>query len=399
MTTRFENKLTMYLAVKMVCETYAAIIAMIPQFAAYFAEFTNIIALINANRMKQEADIKGFAIEKNSKRTIASQEAISIANKLTAYAAVTDNHVLEQKVNFTKNEWNISPDTQFIEKALIVHVEATAHIADLAPYNITQPMLDTFIASINAYSDILIDPRNAIAERKTATSNIANLFSQADSILYDKMDKLIEVVAETQPEFCSNYLNARIIVDLGHREISLEGKILDAATTVPIRNAKVELLEAGKQIITAKTGGYRFKSLPGGNYTLRISMQNYRTQIIQNIPIIEGKMYIRNVMLERGDEQFAILPNTDIIAWYGSPDSNLLITVKNTSTIACDIWTYITVNPSDPMPADKITLHSQQQHQYRLADFQPAETIYLHLKNPDTLQTAQYLLIFENEMQ
>jgi hypothetical protein len=50
---------------------------------------------------------------------------------------------------------------------------------------------------------------------KSATTAIGGLFKDTDAILKNKLDKLILSFRITNPDFYTNYLNARIIVDLG----------------------------------------------------------------------------------------------------------------------------------------------------------------------------------------
>jgi hypothetical protein len=50
---------------------------------------------------------------------------------------------------------------------------------------------------------------------KSATTAIGGLFKDVDAILKNKLDKLVLSFRVTNPDFYTNYLNARIIVDLG----------------------------------------------------------------------------------------------------------------------------------------------------------------------------------------
>ena len=44
-------------------------------------------------------------------------------------------------------------------------------------------------------------------------ANIRNLFKQADAILVEQMDKLVETLSADNPDFVAAYKNAHIIVD------------------------------------------------------------------------------------------------------------------------------------------------------------------------------------------
>jgi len=53
---------------------------------------------------------------------------------------------------------------------------------------------------------------DTIGERKQKTSNLTQLFAGLDSTFYDKLDKLMVLFKQSQPEFYSEYRTARNII-------------------------------------------------------------------------------------------------------------------------------------------------------------------------------------------
>lgn len=396
MTTQLENKFSMYLAVQKLFDDNPTIVALIPPLPAAILQFAAIVSSINDEKSKQSQDILGFAANKLALRSTLESQLFNMSKRIVAYAASVDNITLESSVSINKSTVHHLPDTELNNYVDNISQAATDNLLALAPFSVTQQLIDDLQAAGVSFNAVLVDPRNAITARKVATSNLNSLFSQADTILKSKIDKYITLVSDSHPDFYNQYKQQRIIVDLGHHYVSLEGKVLDSATASPVEGVKVLLVESGLEITTRSTGHFRFKSLPAGNYTLQITAKNYQTQVLPNIPIVEGRDFYQIVRLERGTHDQLIHADSEISPWHGPTDTNLVIIVKNTSRNLSTIWAFITPNPDDLMPADKVILAPGAQHEFPVSEYQPAPIIYLRLRNTDTVNSASYTLQFSS---
>jgi hypothetical protein len=61
-------------------------------------------------------------------------------------------------------------------------------------------------------------PSGVIGEHKLYTSNLRELFVAADSIIYDRLDKLIRLFKTSSPDFFNLYSNARNVVNTAARK-------------------------------------------------------------------------------------------------------------------------------------------------------------------------------------
>jgi hypothetical protein len=87
--------------------------------------------------------------------------------------------------------------------------EAVAHAAPLAGYGVTDADREALNAAIADYESLIVSPRTAVNERKQHTGNLAQILAAADSVLYDKLDKLVSRFKYTDPAFYNGYKNAR----------------------------------------------------------------------------------------------------------------------------------------------------------------------------------------------
>jgi hypothetical protein len=71
---------------------------------------------------------------------------------------------------------------------------------------------------IAAFGGLLAKPRATIGQHKLHTGNLTMLFAQVDSILYDRLDKLVVQFKISQPDFYNSYKNARNIINTSVRK-------------------------------------------------------------------------------------------------------------------------------------------------------------------------------------
>ena len=215
MTAKQENKLSMFLAVKAVCDRNTATIQTLQAFADGYTEFTTHVANIQTLAQNQSVDATGLAADKQQLRKDMATAAAVIALAVNAYAKKTKNNALAAQTAVTASDMTSGRDTAAADTARNVHAAATGNLANLAPYGVTAAKLTALKAKIDAYSASLSKPRDAVASGSTATKQMSDEFDAADAALNDQMDALVPQFAAANAKFVEDYNNARIIVDSG----------------------------------------------------------------------------------------------------------------------------------------------------------------------------------------
>lgn len=213
MTDKQENKLSMYLTTEEVLDNNNAVWSGTPAFVTAKAQFSAHIDTIEATRGGQELDRKGIAENKKNKKEDAIAKALPIIGGLVAFASATGDTQLRQEVDYTERELSRMRDTILSDALLIISARATTHTADLVNYNVSGAQITAFATAVNDYKVTVPKPRTAISERKTLTSNLDETFDAADLLLEEQLDPLAKTFEPTNPDFFSDYTNARIIVD------------------------------------------------------------------------------------------------------------------------------------------------------------------------------------------
>jgi len=218
MTNHQENKLSMYITTQQVVNFHYEVWKDSKAFTNQVTTFESIIAEIMRVRTVQESEITGVTKDKAEACFTAVEKGITAAMKISAYASVIGNNKLRDRVFYSYSKLIRSRDTFVLDRLNIIYNAAVEHLPEMADYDLTQEHVDELAVLISNYRKAVEDPRQAITNRSRATQELAELFAQADRILKERMDTLLEHFKSLSSEFYKQYKNARKIVDLGHRK-------------------------------------------------------------------------------------------------------------------------------------------------------------------------------------
>ena len=215
MTDNQENKLSMGLVVQNVVNSNNPIWSGLPAFVSAFNDFEGIIVEILSNRVVQEADTKGVTLDKQQAEDILIAKTLTVSAGTYAYAVDNSNETLREKINYSPSNLRQARDTILRDMCQLIHNEVNAVIGDLADYGILPADLTDLQNKINLYYIAISEPREAITDRKTAKQELVILLGRFDDVLKERMDKLMIMFRDCNRLFYRQYLNARIIIDLG----------------------------------------------------------------------------------------------------------------------------------------------------------------------------------------
>jgi hypothetical protein len=137
---------------------------------------------------------------------------------LYVYAFNTADNRLSEKVNVNKRMFYNAHNQAALTLAKIILAEADTHREVLVDYGISNADITELETAISKFEALINAPSGVIGERKLYTSSLRELFVAADSIVYDKLDKLIGLFKTSSPEFYTLYGNARNVVNTAARK-------------------------------------------------------------------------------------------------------------------------------------------------------------------------------------
>lgn len=311
MTNIQEDKLSMYYAVRTVCEMYQGTWVSNAVFAATYNLWAEKIPLIEINRDAQTLQTSGITTDKTAKRAAMTDQALFIENRIQSYANVTNNPILLASIKYSASDLKKARDTDVVGICNSILANANANASDIEPYGVTAEMITDFQNAIAAYSETLAKPKVAISQTKTATENLRRLFKEADELLTKRMDLDIELFKTALPEFYSQYKTARIIISTGESTISVLGNVTLAGSNEPIKGVifsftaqndglmKTATSGTQKPIVkkSAAKGNFR-TNLPEGTYTVNVSKIGFKEQVL-TLTVASGETTNLKVELEK----------------------------------------------------------------------------------------------------
>jgi hypothetical protein len=273
------NQLNMMDTVNQVLTTYNAVWSSNAAINAIVATYRSHLTALNANDTLQKTISTGVTQTKEQAKAAMVAAAILTANAGKAYAAVTGNTNLVAQMSHSKSEINAASDTDADDICQNIHDNLNPFIANVTAYGATAATQTNLQNAINAFSILIGQPRQQIGIVAHATITIAQHFSAVNALLKNQLDTILLQYQSSNAPFYNEYVNARIIVDIGHRHtVTLEGFIYDNHSHA-ITGATVTLSgSASHHKVTNATGEYKFTRLHTGSYTLTISATGFVTQ-------------------------------------------------------------------------------------------------------------------------
>lgn len=311
MNKTLESKYKMYITTQGYVVMYPSITSKLPGFDGYFADFTKNNEIIKSTKEQLEHGNSGVSENKELLRTDLVKKTVDVCEKVFVYAKLNGNVVLAKEVHYSGSELNKARGTSLSDKATTVYNKAMGNAPELEKYGVTPAMLTNLKTSIDTFSAAIPTMCIGMSNLKLNNDNLKAMFKANDSNL-EKMDLLVEIVKNTNPDFYKGYKNNRKVIIKGTGSLALRFKVTSAhdgveikgakATFIPVTGTGIMAAEAGevKPIVklTANKGIFHIKNMPEGIYTVTIEKIGYAPKTL-TVNITGSEMTKINVRLEK----------------------------------------------------------------------------------------------------
>lgn len=168
---------------------------------------------IRAKTGKQQAPTEGVTGEKAQVRDDLEEKLIVTADAIAAFAAKMENPALAARVELNRSLLDRLPASDLVQTAQRVIDAATANLAALAPYGITDLTRDALQAATDLFANKKESTREAVVERRVETLTLPDAINAVRSIFRNEVDKLMTAFKKPAPDFYTAYFAARTIVN------------------------------------------------------------------------------------------------------------------------------------------------------------------------------------------
>jgi hypothetical protein len=271
-------------------------------------KINNTLSEIEDVNAKQKITSAGATKKKTKIRKELDNLSNVFLGSFRSYARQIDDVQLYEKYDLTITEIRKVKDTEVIGESKSIIAFATEHLKELKDFGTTQKMVDEYKLIATNFREVLALPQIIIAERRTLTQKLKDLFKQLDEMLNEDLDNYMMQFITKNPDFYSDYENARVIYDDVTISKSLMGKVtggeaeIEVITYVTI-TVKFKAGTDWKEYTarTSKKGNYQFKGLPEGKCTVTFQKNYYETLTIES-EVHNNEMTRLNVQMKKKEK-------------------------------------------------------------------------------------------------
>lgn len=215
MTKHELNILNMFNAVGAVCSKNKDSYADMPAIVETVTAFNNAVTKVEETNKQYLSASAGRTSTKNFAEEELLESLMPVKSALYSLAVKTKNE--EMKVLTADSEYHLRRmrDGEFLNKAQMIKAEAQKRIADLTGYKITAEVLTDLEERIVDFTNALSGKDTGFANRSALRKELSEKIEEANTILKEHLDSLIELIRKSNPIFYNEYYSARVIKDLG----------------------------------------------------------------------------------------------------------------------------------------------------------------------------------------
>ena len=163
----------------------------LPALVIVSDELNELLENIDTQFNKQQVS-SGVSLEKAAALQALASAGFETISAVQSCAAATGNAELAGRADFHRGAFTRGADKTILNRSEQVHEIATAVLASLADYGVTQAKLNAFSKKIEAFRKAHPAPRQRVNSSSSATKQLAELFAELNVLLRKRADRLLE---------------------------------------------------------------------------------------------------------------------------------------------------------------------------------------------------------------
>lgn len=203
----------MYDTVLSFLDSNSALWSSILKVGEFKNQFTDVVVQIDTAQYAQQQAQVFLGKNKTQIKSVVAQKADILNDSLEAFAVVTGDKKLENKMAASYSELYQMRNADFIPAIKTIVEAAEAHLEVLSEYGITAEQVEDLKTDFDGFLEINGQPRAFRVASVQATKDLELFFSEANDILDNKLDKVMSIFKRRDPGFYNGYQAARVIVD------------------------------------------------------------------------------------------------------------------------------------------------------------------------------------------
>jgi len=163
---------------------------------------------------EKDQSLKGSQSVSEEKKQMCQKmlgAALVMSGAGTAYASQIKDMGLKAKFNFSKSELAKGNEKEVYNRCMNIAVSAEPILDKLLDFNIPADQLTILKQAASAFDKLISAPREVRKSDKSTKEEMVAVYDECDTLLDERMDKMMQIYKESYPDFFLEYSNARVI--------------------------------------------------------------------------------------------------------------------------------------------------------------------------------------------
>lgn len=277
MNSKQSLKVAMFLRVSLFFKKYDTILKLFIFLYAVIEDFQVANTSIQPTLEKQAADTTGLTKTKEQALADVLALLVPMSRKAFAWAKVKKNEVLKALFDIHNKDFQVNaPGQNDLTLVNNVLTGLSENATALLVVNITQLQLDAVIALAVTFKKTLGTPQLAKKDTVAATVSLEEEILELTDLEETCYELLVNEYNITNHDMVLEYETSRKIGDAVKRHTTAQVFVyLDAAKTIPVKDADVTIVERNRTEVTDYQGMAEIIQFTGGKLTLLIKAKNH----------------------------------------------------------------------------------------------------------------------------
>jgi hypothetical protein len=302
MDTHSSNQVNAIRTTTQYCNDNTSATSGITAFAGVLTTAKNKLILIDNYDLVATATTTGVTLDTKSVRAVMESIAFKCSNAVIAFASqVPVNNTLIALVKYTKTQLSDAKKEDIAAICEKIRKAANDNAGSLN-FGITASDITDLASAIALYNIASANPRQAKINKNDAIKQIKILIKSVNQDIFkNQMDRMVNTLEATNPEFVRKYYKAREIIDLGKTHTKVKGNVKKGdGTSIPFPTLK--LMKTGTTVVDYLIKGNVNGILPNtyikpDDYDMLVEARGFISQTEIAIHFAPGKTITRKYVL------------------------------------------------------------------------------------------------------
>jgi hypothetical protein len=206
------NQFGMLISTQEYLDSHSPLWASVQRAVQYKNNLDEVIGRVQ-NKSQEVLAETAVTQRKMKLKEIIALKLSTLSGALQAYGHEAGNADLVKKVQVSKSDIIRSPEANLDPLAVSILGLARENLTGLADFGVTEALITETESSLNEFNGLIGKPRSILNSKYVAMDTVEQLLDEGRDLLKTRMDNIMLIFRDGNPEFYNGYQRARTIVD------------------------------------------------------------------------------------------------------------------------------------------------------------------------------------------